>query len=65
MLRGEFTRGREVTFKIEHNGESWAKLFEKTDFFDRYKIYVQIDVMADTEVNQRKWYLSFQLHYYM
>jgi len=55
VLRDEFTRGREITFKVEHNGETWKKLFEKSDFFERYKIYVQIDILGATEEDHRVW----------
>ncbi len=82
ILKQEFARGREITFRIEHNGthsrpeegiisvnkysiligilgESWKTLFDKAEFFSKYKIFVQIDMFADTEENHRKWYLSF------
>jgi poly(A) polymerase Pap1 len=37
-------------------GEAWNKLFDKADFFSRYKIFVQIEVFADTEEHHLKWY---------
>ncbi len=39
-----------------HTGEAWNKLFDKADFFSRYKIFVQIEVFADTEEHHLKWY---------
>lgn len=76
ILREEFTRGRDITFAIEHkgvfsqiivvsdalqltpfdSGESWMKLVDKAEFFSRYKIFVQIDVFADTEEHHLKWF---------
>lgn len=56
VLKEEFARGRDITFKIEHNNnESWVTLFEKSDFFNRYKIYIQIDAFANEQDNHRKW----------
>ncbi|KAL6041167.1 polynucleotide adenylyltransferase [Balamuthia mandrillaris] len=55
ILKEEFARGRDITFKIEQNGEPWNTLFLPSDFFYRYKIYIQIDIFADTEEHHRKW----------
>lgn len=55
ILKEEFKRGREITFAIENKGEAWNKLFDKADFFSRYKIFVQIEVFADTEEHHLKW----------
>jgi poly(A) polymerase len=55
LLKEEFARGAVITFKIESQGLSWAELFEKRDFFTRYKVYLQIDVQGLTEEEHRKW----------
>ena len=57
LLKEEFARGAVVTFKVESQGLAWAELFEKRDFFTRYKVYLQIDIQAVTEEEHRKWYL--------
>jgi hypothetical protein len=56
VMRQEFDRGAKIMQKIEKEGASWAELFEKTDFFQRYRNYVQVDVTATTAEDHRKWY---------
>jgi poly(A) polymerase len=55
ILKEEFKRGAEVTMKIEQGTLPWTALFEKSDFFTRYKAYVQVDAFAATEEEHRKW----------
>lgn len=57
LLKEEFARGADVTFKIENNGAPWSTLFEKCNFFSRYKVYLQVDILAQTEAEHRKWFL--------
>eukprot|EP00871_Galdieria_phlegrea_P005634 jgi/Galph1/6071/GphlegSOOS_G4728.1 len=35
---------------------SWSALFEPTDFFSRYKNYIQINIISGSAENQRKWH---------
>jgi poly(A) polymerase len=55
ILKEEFKRGAELSFKIEHEGLPWASLVEKHQFFTRYRIYLQINVTANSEESHRKW----------
>ena len=78
ILKEEFKRGAELSFKIEHEGKEiknkfesqfdltelmfdvtlglpWASLVEKHQFFTRYRIYLQINVTANSEESHRKW----------
>eukprot|EP00029_Vermamoeba_vermiformis_P008840 TRINITY_DN4243_c0_g1_i1.p1 TRINITY_DN4243_c0_g1~~TRINITY_DN4243_c0_g1_i1.p1 ORF type:complete len:675 (+),score=133.96 TRINITY_DN4243_c0_g1_i1:164-2188(+) len=55
ILKEEFKRGAELSFKIEHEGLPWASLVEKHTFFSRYRIYLQINVTANSEESHRKW----------
>lgn len=55
IMKQEFSRGVQVANKIEREGGLWSVLFEKSDFFLRYKAYVQIEVFANTEDEHRKW----------
>jgi len=55
ILREEFGRGLDITFEIEGRGGLWSKLFERADFFSRYKVFVQIQAFADTEDHHLKW----------
>jgi len=54
-MKQEFTRGRQICDKIEKQEAPWNDLFEKTDFFERYKAYVQVDVSAASEPEHRLW----------
>jgi poly(A) polymerase Pap1 len=45
-----------LAYTKRQTGESWNKLFDKADFFSRYKIFVQVEVFADTEEHHLKWY---------
>jgi len=55
ILKEEFKRGTQMTTKIEQEGAPWSILFEKSEFFTKYKAYVQVDVFATTEEEHRKW----------
>jgi len=55
VLKEEFVRGRKITSETGQAAETWMKLFEKAEFFSRYKAFVQIDVFADTEEHHLKW----------
>ncbi|KJE96788.1 poly(A) polymerase [Capsaspora owczarzaki ATCC 30864] len=56
VMTEEFARGMQVTLDIEVGKVGWPVLFEKNNFFTRYKTYIQIS--ARTEENQdehRQW----------
>ncbi len=55
LMKQEFARGAQITSKIEREGVSWAALFEKCEFFSKFKAYVQIEILAATEDEHRKW----------
>jgi len=55
LMRQEFSRATQITHKIETEGIPWLSLFEKHDFFYRYKSYIQLEIMAATEEEHRKW----------
>ncbi|KAF2078416.1 hypothetical protein CYY_000283 [Polysphondylium violaceum] len=55
LLKNEFIRGAEITRKIETNELLWPSLLEKSDFFTRYRFYLQIDCIAGNEEDHRKW----------
>ena len=55
LMKQEFARGANVTMKIESEGAPWSLLFERDDFFLRYKAYVQVDMIATDEEDHRKW----------
>ena len=52
----EFKRAADIVDKIVVRSASWSELFEKHDFFSRYRYYLQITASsADPDV-QLKWY---------
>eukprot|EP01099_Mayorella_cantabrigiensis_P005414 TRINITY_DN4332_c0_g1_i1.p1 TRINITY_DN4332_c0_g1~~TRINITY_DN4332_c0_g1_i1.p1 ORF type:complete len:701 (-),score=179.38 TRINITY_DN4332_c0_g1_i1:227-2275(-) len=61
LMKEEFKRGMDTTWEIERHSTKkeravyWQKLFEKSNFFGRYKHYIEIDVMAETDHEHRKW----------
>ncbi|EGG19374.1 polyA polymerase [Cavenderia fasciculata] len=55
LLKSEFSRGAEITKKIDSGERKWTDLVEKGDFFTRYRFYLQIDVSAPEEDTHRKW----------
>jgi len=55
LLKNEFIRGAEITRKIETNELLWLSLLEKSDFFTRYRFYLQIDCISSNEEDHRKW----------
>jgi poly(A) polymerase len=59
IMKQELQRGTFTTTKIETEGASWTSLFEKCDFFNMYKAYVQIELVAEKEDEHRKWYELF------
>jgi poly(A) polymerase len=57
LMKEELVRGAEVSIKIEKNLCPWTTLFDKCDFFSRYKVYLQVDIVAQTELEHRKWFV--------
>lgn len=56
VILGEFERGIQVTNDIFSNKKSWASLFEKHDFFSRYKFYLTVSVTTKGDDEQHlKW----------
>jgi len=58
MMKEEFARGAELVFKIENNASTWNAIFEKCDFFTRYKGYLEIDILATSESEHHKWFVE-------
>ncbi|KAJ3329356.1 polynucleotide adenylyltransferase [Blyttiomyces sp. JEL0837] len=51
----EFKRGAEITEKIFIGTATWHDLFEKEDFFHRYKYYLQIIASTDSQERHFRW----------
>ncbi|KAI8846179.1 Poly(A) polymerase central domain-containing protein [Chytridium lagenaria] len=51
----EFRRGSEITEKIFLGAATWNDLFEKDDFFHRYKYYLQVIASTDSAERHLRW----------
>ncbi|KAJ4805262.1 Poly(A) polymerase [Rhynchospora pubera] len=56
VMTEEFQRGDEVCKAMEENKADWKTLFEQYPFFESYKHYLQIDIMAENEDDFRQWH---------
>jgi poly(A) polymerase len=55
LMKEEFARGAKLMFEIENGTSPWNVLFDKCDFFSRYRVYLQVDILAQTEQEHHKW----------
>lgn len=63
-LSTEKADSNETTNSVDHSEETnvvnevvtWSTLFERTDFFSKFKNYLQINIISGTAENQRKWH---------
>lgn len=46
----------DITDRITVGGKRWEDLFEKHDFFSRYKYYLQVIASSDSMDNLRIWF---------
>ena len=51
----EFKHGIKITTNIITKKRKWDKLIAETNFFTRYKFYIQIKIAADTEKAYADW----------
>lgn len=52
----ECRRAAEVVGRIFDEDAPWSELFEKHDFFSRYRYYIQVVAVASTSETLNKWY---------
>ncbi|RIB08942.1 Poly(A) polymerase central domain-containing protein [Gigaspora rosea] len=55
IIEREFERAAEIADHVMVGSGKWADLFEKHDFFIRYRYYLQIIVSSDSSERQLKW----------
>ncbi|KAG8897634.1 polynucleotide adenylyltransferase [Tulasnella sp. 403] len=55
IMTQECKRAAEVVGRIFEEGAPWSELFEKHDFFSRYRYYIQVVAAANTPENIKKW----------
>jgi len=57
VITAEFGRAAEITEKIRRGRVPWSALFDKHDFFLRYKYYLAVTAASKSAETQIKWYL--------
>ncbi|XP_070569664.1 poly(A) polymerase beta-like [Ptychodera flava] len=55
VLVEEFKQGLAITEEIHLRRAEWSKLFEPTNFFQKYKHYIVLSASATTEEHQLEW----------
>ena len=55
VMTQEFQRGSEIVDRIFLGKATWKELFEKHDFFHRYKYYLQVIASSGSADLQLKW----------
>lgn len=58
IMRSEFARGLEITSHVEQKSPTWESLFDETEFFVQYSLYLQIEVAAENDIDHRAWYVK-------
>ena len=57
IMMQELNRAADLTDQILAGNSKWDSLFEKHDFFQRYKYYLQVIVSSDKIDDHRLWYV--------
>ena len=60
VLRAEYEVGKNVVTDIIQKKASWEDLFSPHEFFYKYRIFMQVDAVANSPENLIKWYASIQ-----
>ncbi|KAG0492986.1 hypothetical protein HPP92_006384 [Vanilla planifolia] len=55
VMKDQFQFGNEICEEIELNKASWSALFEHYPFFEAYKNYLQVDIVASDDDELRIW----------
>ncbi|CAN6163726.1 unnamed protein product [Urochloa humidicola] len=55
VMMEQFQFGNKVCQEIEMNKASWSALFEPFQFFEAYKNYLQVDIIAEDDEDLRLW----------
>ncbi|XP_047083075.1 nuclear poly(A) polymerase 4-like isoform X1 [Lolium rigidum] len=51
----QFQFGNKICQEIELNKANWSALFEPFNFFEAYKNYLQVDIIAEDDADLRLW----------
>lgn len=55
VMMEQFQFGNKICQEIEMNKVSWSALFEPFQFFEAYKNYLQVDIIAEDDEDLRLW----------
>jgi poly(A) polymerase Pap1 len=55
VMSAEFNRGREIMQRLATAPSAWAALFEPSDFFGRYNIFMAVTAKSHKEDQHTKW----------
>uniref|UniRef100_K3XVM1 Poly(A) polymerase n=1 Tax=Setaria italica TaxID=4555 RepID=K3XVM1_SETIT len=55
VMMEQFQFGNKICQEIEMNKASWSALFEPFQFFEAYKNYLQVDIIAEDDEDLRLW----------
>ncbi|KAK3133929.1 hypothetical protein QOZ80_6AG0542850 [Eleusine coracana subsp. coracana] len=55
VMMEQFQFGNKICQEIDMNKASWSALFEPFQFFEAYKNYLQVDIIAEDDEDLRLW----------
>ncbi|KAF0901867.1 hypothetical protein E2562_006483 [Oryza meyeriana var. granulata] len=55
VMMEQFQFGNKICQEIDINKSNWSALFEPFQFFEAYKNYLQVDIIAEDEEDLRLW----------
>ncbi|CAM9353057.1 unnamed protein product [Ascophyllum nodosum] len=56
LIRQEIARGWHMTKGVDSSLTNWADLFQRSNFFWRFELYVQVDIAAANAEDHRLWF---------
>lgn len=59
IMTEEFKKGADIVDKVIVGTAEWSELFQKHDFFHKYRYYLQVIASTGSAELQLKWYVQF------
>ena len=56
IMTEELKKGADIVDKIIAGTAQWSELFEKLEFFDKYRHYIQVTASSKSAAVQGQWY---------
>lgn len=57
IMTEEFKKGADIVDKVIVGTAEWSELFQKHDFFHKYRYYLQVIASTGSADLQLKWYV--------